>query len=197
MLPDFLALKRLISEDRLAELRSVVRNQSIVSEAGEIRQHEGDRFIIKRADGSVSESGFHHVEVEATVNLADLLKSGTQPIRDALATMAEGLVRDQAETFRKVMDEACESAGTVTHAKGRPFTAELYIEALEPVEFTFDPDGRWNMPTLVMHPDNVPRVQAELARLDSEPELHARLTAMVDRKRELWRAREANRVLAD
>jgi len=99
-----------------------------------------------------------------------------------LATMAEGLSKDQVKMFEDVMKSATDEAGTAVHADGRPFSAELFIEAIEKMELSFDDDGNWEMPTLVGHPMHEARIKSELARLDATPKLHAEATAIVIRE---------------
>lgn len=197
MLPDFPAIKRQIAADRTNELRSAERADSILSLFNRYRQHEGDRFTIVQEDQTVRTSRYRQVEVEGTFKVADLLANGTQAIRDVLATMAQGLSKDQVKMFEEVMKSTTDDAGTAVHAEGRPFSAELFIEAIEKMELSFDDDGNWQMPTLVSHPMHEARIRSELARLDATPELQAKATAIVIKKREEWRAREAGRALVD
>jgi hypothetical protein len=197
LLPDFLAIKRQIAADRTNELRSAERADSILSLFNSYRQHEGDRFTIVQEDQTVRTSQYRRVEVEGTLQVADLLANGTQAIRDMLATMAQGLSKDQVKMFEEVMKSATDEAGTAVHAEGRPFSAELFIEAIEKMELSFDDAGNWEMPTLVGHPMHEARIRSELARLDATPDLHAKATAIVNKKRDEWRAREAGRALVD
>jgi hypothetical protein len=197
MLPDFIAIKRELAADRANELRSAEREDSIFSLFGHFRQHEGDRFTIVQEDQTVRTSRYREIEVEGTLKVSDLLANGAQAIRDMLATMAQGLSKDQVKMFEEVMKKATDEAGTVVHADGRPFSAELFIEAIEKMELVFDDNGNWQMPTLVGHPIHAARLKSELARIDATPELHAKATAIVNKKRGAWLAREANRTLVD
>jgi hypothetical protein len=95
------------------------------------------------------------------------------------------------------MTRATDEAGTATHAGGRPITAELMIETFEKMEFSFEDDETWNMPTIVLHPAQEARARHELTRLDTDPVLNRRMNALVEKKRAAWRAREANRTLVD
>jgi hypothetical protein len=111
--------------------------------------------------------------------------------------LTEGLQKEHAQTFQAVMTRATDEAGTATHASGRPITAELMIEAFEKMEFSFEDDGTWNMPTIVLHPAQEARAKHELSRLDTDPVLNRQMNALVEKKRAAWRAREANRTLVD
>jgi hypothetical protein len=197
MLPDFLSIKREIAADRINDLRSAERSESILSLFSHFMQHEGDRFTIIQEDQTVRTSHYRRIEVEGQLKIDDLLSTGTQAIRDMLATMADTMSKEQVQMFESMMKSATDEAGTAVHADGRPFSAELFIETIEKMELTFDDDGNWEMPTLVGHPVQAARVRAELTRLDNTPDLHARATAIVKRKREAWLAREANRTLVD
>jgi hypothetical protein len=196
MLPDFVALKRQIVADRTGELRSAER-RGIASLAGHVRQHEGDRFTVVREDQSVHTSRYKEVELSATLKASDLLSKGTTAIRDMMSELTDALEKEQTQTFEAVMKQATDEAGTATHAGGRPITAELIIETFEKMEFSFEDDGTWNMPTVVLHPAQEARARHELSRLDTDPVLNKRMKALVEKKREAWRVRETNRTLVD
>lgn len=197
MLPDFISLKRRIARDRQGQLRDKRREGSLSSLIPAFRSHEGDRFTIIREDQSVHTKNYRQFEVEVNIRVADLLSSGSRPIHDMLDEVSEKMEKQLSEVFQGVMTEATDEAGTATSAGGRPFTAELYIEAIEKMEFKFDDTGIWQMPTTVLHPSREQTFRKEMSRLDNEPELHARMTKIVNEKREAWRAREARRTLVD
>src|SRR5262245_56923805 len=89
------------------------------------------------------------------------------------------------------------TADRAVSAGGKPFTAELYLDVLETMEFSFDENGEWQMPTMVLHPSMMARAQEQIQRLDVEPALKERLSAIVTKKKEHWRDREADRQLVD
>src|SRR5712664_3595413 len=99
MLPDFHGIKRQIAADLTDRLRSDQRDDSLFSLFKHFRQHEGDRFTMIREDQSVHTSHYRRVEVEGTLNVDDMLKSGTKAVRDMLDTMGDGLAKDEAEAF--------------------------------------------------------------------------------------------------
>ena len=197
VLPDFIGIKRQIASDRTSDLRSAEREDSLLSIFGRVVQHEGDRFTIVQEDQTVRSNEYRKVEVEGTLKVADLLANGTEAIRDMLATMRDGLLKEEAKVFQSVMKEVTDETGNVVKGGGRPFSAELFIEAIDKMELTFADDGTWEMPTTVCHPSQADRFRAEMDRLDSTPGLHTKATEIVNRKRDAWRAREANRKLVD
>lgn len=197
MLPDFIDLKRRIARDRQGRLRDREGEESLSSLIPAFRNHEGDRFTLVREDQSVHTKEYRTFAVEMNLKAADLLAEGARPIHEMLNKASEQMEKQLSETFQHVMTEATTEAGTVTNAAGRPFSAELYIEGIEKMELTFGDDGTWLMPTTVLHPSRLAQFRRETSRLDTDPVLHARLTKIVDEKREVWRAREARRALVD
>lgn len=197
MLPDFIDLKRRIARDRQGHLRDAKREESLSSLIPAFRSHEGDRFTVVREDQSAHTKAYRTFEVELHLKAADLLAEGTRPIHEMLDKVSGHMDRQLSEVFQQTMTEATNEAGTVTHAGGRKFSAELYIEGVEKMEFRFDDDGNWLMPTMISHPSHKEVFEREMSRLDSDPVLHARLTKIVKEKREAWRAREARRTLVD
>ena len=197
MLPGFLGIKRQIAADLTDRLRAGQREDSLFSLFKQVRQHEGDRFTIIREDQSVHTSRYRRVEVEGTLNVNDMLKSGANAVRDMLDTMSEGLAKDEAQAFMSMMDAATAEAGTVVSGKGQPFSAEHFIEAISKMELSFDDNGTWEMPTMVMHPSQEARFRSVMKQIDDTADLKARASAIVDKKREEWLAREASRTLVD
>ena len=197
MLPDFPLIKRQIAEDLTNRLRSEQRQDSLFSLFKQVRQHEGDRFTIIREDQTAHTSRYRQFEVEGKLKVDDLLKSGTRAVRDMLDTMGEGLAKDEAQAFMSMMDQATEEAGTVVRGEGQPFSAEHFIDAISKMELSFDDGGNWEMPTMVMHPSQEARFRAVMKEIDDKADLKARATAIVDKKREEWFAREARRTLVD
>src|SRR5690348_8465538 len=124
MLPDFCRIKRKIADDRVNDLRSAERQDSILSQIAQFRQHEGDRFTIVQEDQTVRTNSYRKIEIEGTLKVSDLLANGNQAIRDMLATMVKEHSKEQSEMFQEVMKKGTEEAGTVVHANGRPFSAE-------------------------------------------------------------------------
>lgn len=197
MLPDFSVIKRQIADDLTNRLRSEQREDSLFSLFKQFRQHEGDRFTIIQEDQTARTSRYHRFEMEGTLKVDDILKAGPTAVRDMLDTMSEGLAKDEAQVFMSMMDQATEQAGTVVRGKGEPFSAEHFIEAISKMELIFDDNGKWEMPTMVMHPSQQPRFRAVMKQIDETADLKARATAIVDKKREEWFAREARRTLVD
>lgn len=197
MLPDFIDLKRRIARDRQGRVRDTKREESLSSLIPAFRSHEGDRFTVVREDQSAHTKAYRTFEVELNLKAADLLAEGARPIHEMLDKVSEQMDRQLSETFQQTMTEATDEAGTVTNAGGRPFSAELFIEGVEKMEFSFDDEGHWQMPTMMFHPSHKEVFKRETSRLDTDPVLHARLTKIVNEKREAWRAREARRTLAD
>ena len=59
----------------------------------------------------------------------------------------------------------------------------------------FDEKGNPILPTIVLHPDMMKRIEGKLAEWESDPELQARRKNILAKKKEEWRDRESNRKL--
>jgi hypothetical protein len=109
--------------------------------------------------------------------------------------MSETLAGTTSRTMLKVVEERTRAVGNEIDGGGRPLSAELILDAWEKVQIDFDSDGGPQWPTIVVHPTQKDRLIAELSRLDFDLELRRRREALLTRKREEWRAREASRIL--
>lgn len=198
MLPDFLKIKRELSEVRYSEISSNLFGDPVLSKIRKYRQHEGNRFTIFREDGTQSTSDQRAIRSELiTFDLKDIQKRGERAIWESFATAHQQI----AIASRKLVSERLmEEPIPATDAKGRPFTAELYLEMLETVYFTFDEAGNWNELDFWQerpNPQFLARVESEKKRFESEPDLREKLEALIARKRQEWNDREANRKLVD
>jgi hypothetical protein len=81
-------------------------------------------------------------------------------------------------------------------AKGHKLTASLYLDMIDKIWLDFEPDGSPKLPTMVIHPDLRQRAQDISTELQTNPDYRDRFAKIIERKREEWRAREANRELA-
>ncbi len=174
-----------------------IHRTPLLSLASTVRAHEGDSFAIEREDGTVERSKYREHKVSCRVDLREISQRGVDAVVPLLSKVREGIERDMAQTLFKEVERTSDKVGTSVNAAGRQLTAELLLEAFERIEFAFNDDGSPRLPTLVIHPDQVTRVQTELSRLCDEGELKQRMAQLIEKKRAAWRDREADRRLVD
>ncbi len=110
-------------------------------------------------------------------------------IDKAADQLAEGLVGSLVETMNKVT----EGTGNVIDAGGQEVSFELIYGMLERIDFSVNENGELVMPSLVMHPDQLEKLQ-ELEPPTPEQEL--RMVELKQRKREEALARRRRRRLS-
>ncbi|ACX52450.1 hypothetical protein Adeg_1343 [Ammonifex degensii KC4] len=194
MLPDFPKVKEKILE----ALSKRIQTRSmpwLFQRAKHLRYHEGHRYRIVRADGSVVEDEFKEASSKISLDLSQWDSITTKDIIARIDTAAEEIESQVARHFYGEISKSAEGVGNVIDAGGRPFTAEMYLEVLEKVQLDFYEDGTPHELALVCSPNMAPRIKAELQRLHDEPELARRYNELIEKKRTEWRERENSRKL--
>lgn len=198
MLPDFLKVKKELSEYRNNEVSSNLFGDPVLAKIRSYRQHEGNRFTMNRRDGSQVNSKQQMVKSELIAfDPQDIQKRGEQSIYEGI-----GKARQQIAAIgrRMISQKIEEDAVPKIDGAGRQFDSEVYFEVLESMEFSFDDNGTWQEPEFWQEHPN-PRTQLTVKRvrmkIDSEPALRQRLDSLIARKRQEWNDREANRKLVD
>jgi hypothetical protein len=197
VLPDFLSIKKDLSESRFSSFSSNLFGDPVLSKIPRYKQHEGDRFTIFRDDGSQATSDQKEIRSDpVTIDLKEVHKRGERAIFDSIVEAR----RQIAATGRRMIVEKIEQESPSMNAQGRPFTAEIYLEMLESLFFSFDEHGNWEEPDFWQeypNPKLLERVRSERRRFEVEPELREKLDSIISSKRQEWNDREANRKLVD
>ncbi len=197
MLPDFRRLKSRLASQLANLVQKRVAADGLIGNIKHHRAHEGDGFIIERADGSVSTSNYENASGEYSIE-TDAIRSGNQAeLRRAINSMAEQLTQAASKTLFESLDEATKAVGTSVDARGQGFSAEHFLDGLEKMHLSFSSDGTWQRPSLVIHPSMSSRVEAELSRLENDPAIKARLENILERQHRAWLDRESHRQLVD
>lgn len=198
MFPDFLKLKKQLSEERSADLSVRHFGDAVLAKIRSYRQHEGDRFTIFRDDGSSTTKPQKQILSEPmNIDLRDVHTRGERAINESIA-IATGQIA--AQSRRLVATTLEEEPVPKVEAHGQRFSAEFYLKVLNAMELSFDETGKWVEPEEWQEHPN-PRlmelVRKEKERFKEEPELRDQLNALLTTKKEEWDARQANRKLVD
>jgi hypothetical protein len=94
--------------------------------------------------------------------------------------------------FFDVLHRTSDAAGTVVDAVGRPFSFELYLEALGRTELQFDRDGNAVLPSLIIHPTMAEQLRSQPP---ITPEQQRAMDDLIERKRAEFNARRRYREL--
>ena len=164
MLPEYVDLKRSLMDRLTGAMRMGVQGEGVMSMVSSFVVHEGAGYVLFREDGSVDEGGFRRFEQGVAISPKDIELRGGVVIREMMAEMQEALAKHQHEALFEEVAAATRAAGTEVDAGGKPFTAELWLDALEKMHFSFDADGNWQPATIVIHPNQSERVKTEVER---------------------------------
>lgn len=92
-----------------------------------------------------------------------------------------------------ILDES----GRSIDAGGKEFSFELWLQMLEGADIDFDESGQPILPTTVIHPNMLSRVQQVFSDAQNDPNLLKLEEELMKKKREAFYAKEANRKLVD
>jgi hypothetical protein len=87
--------------------------------------------------------------------------------------------------------------GNVISGKGKPFTFDHFLEALEKMLIDFDEDGNPFMPSILISPEDWERIKSDFPKWDTDPENKKKIQSIINKKRDEWYDRESHRKLVD
>ena len=111
--------------------------------------------------------------------------------------MVEEIAQKQTEMLLAGASRAAESVGNTVNVGGS-LQPEHFLDMLRKIRMDFDrTTGEPRYPSLVVHPSQLPAIQAKMTEWDADPRLVEEKRKIIEAKREEWRAREDNRKLVD
>lgn len=196
VLPEYLELKNELNElfQRFMRQR-VAAHSGFVGQIPKARVFEGHRTVIRRSAGDTATTDFQKLSVSHSVPVADAAEMTFSDALRHLDEIAAKMAKEMATMAFKQLDETLEAAGQVFNAKGETMTPTVLLKVMEGIEMTFDADGNHRNLTLVIHPEKTAATMAVLKALEEDPNVREQYKAVIERKREQWRAREASRRL--
>jgi len=161
-------------------------------------QFEGYRgTTILRYDDTVGHSALNPVSAEILVERVPLLDFTEADLLKKLANIAEQMAQGMSANFYAEMERGTAEVGNVVDARGQPLSEELILRAIEKMEHSFEPDGTWNPPTLLVPPGVLNQLMKNASAHGSESSGFDRsLKRILERKRDDFRRRETDRILA-
>ena len=188
--PKLEAWRARLNQDRV---RTKVR--ALAPMIGLVKSHiqfEGRQSAIQRETGELDETPITSASGEVSIKFVDLAEFTEELVGKHLDDIAQQLARSMSEHFQQRMHEVTEKVGNVIDGQGKPFSEELFLEVMEKIEHNFGPDGSWQPPTMIVGPGMAEKIAAAG---EMSPEGNKRLKAILERKRDDHRRREAARIL--
>lgn len=177
--------------------REVDLRAPLVAQIRTVAIHEGKGGSYETEDGDIKENVLKEMSVSVELPVTSIPSFGPEEALNMMREAAEGMARKKTKSLLDAVGEATEEVGTAVDAGGQPLSAELILKTLETMQFSFDEDGKPNMPTLVFHPVQEERVKEAFRRIETDPELRKKRDEIMNRHRLDWYDRESNRKLAD
>jgi hypothetical protein len=193
MLPTFPKLVRHRQCRNVERVHSRVRQLSPM--IGLIKGHqlfEGRSSAIQREDGKIDETPIHRASGEVTIKPEMLIDFNEATVAHHLEEMAEQLARSMSEHFQQRMNDVTAETGNVVDGHGKPFSEDTFLDSMEIIEHNFGKDGSWKPPTMIVGPGMAEKIAAAG---EMSPAGNKRLKAILERKRDEHRRREAARIL--
>ena len=147
-----------------------------------------------RADGSESNSGVQQLSSMMEIRFDEIPGLTFEKAVAKYDEMILDMVRKQTGFALERLSEDIPKSQSVD-AKGKKLDAELILEMLETIQLEIYPDGRPHELHVVGGLFSPERQKAVDEEFHNNPELRERYDALIARKREEWRAREASRKL--
>ena len=196
MLPDFLKTK-----EKLHKMLHYKMMQNHISHMGPLANipvsmiFEGNKTVTVREDGSVEERNLEEVTAELEINMAEFEKMNHEMVLDKINDVSEEMAGKSKKSLFKEIGRSAEEVGNVVSAGGEPFSIDMHFEMLEKIEIDFDEAGNPGQIICPVNPKFFPSIAKVISQAKDDPETDRRYKAIMERKREEWRARESNRKL--
>jgi len=198
MTPDFPEEKQRIMEALTHRLRQ--RHSQLLgpfSSSTAYAHHEGDYWQIHRADGSVERQEYMRIGGQLSVELDEVPDMKVETLLKKIDDVAETAAADLSRAIYSHINRAIDEAGTGIDAGGRPLDQDLFLKALDAIDWDFDKDGNPTNIAIVMHPKVWESHKDIMKAWESDPAFVSKHSALQARKREEWNARESRRTLVD
>lgn len=194
MLPDFPETKRLFSRFFRTYMRLKIREGSPYNAVQTRYLHEGRAMKITRADQSESTSGMEQLSASLEIKFDEIENLTFQKAIEKHNAMIADLVRKQTHFIRERMSSEIPESQTLD-AKGRRFDGQVVIDMLEKMQIEFNPDGTPHEIFVDGPLFTLERMASVDKEFESNPELKRNFDEMMEKKKEEWRDREADRKL--
>jgi hypothetical protein len=194
MLPDFPETKRLFSRFFRTYMRRKARQISPYGAVQSRYIHEGRATRIKRADQSESTSPMQQLSASLEIKFDEIESLTFEKAIEKHDAMLLDLVRKQTDFIRERMSAEIPASQTLD-AKGKKLSPQIMFDLFEKMQIDFYPDGtphELHVDGPLFTAESLAAVETEI---ESDPEWKRKFDEMMEKKKEAWRAREADRKL--
>ena len=199
MLPDF---PKIISElHNLINIRLRHRARTgdpVISIVRHAFQHEGNQMILGTVEGKQKELDYKEFESVFRISKDEIKSLTIEDIIKKIDSVADEITGHMARMMFATIEQATKEAGTAIDGGGKPFTFEMFLEALDKIWIDFDEKtGQPHIPRLVMPPNLFAKNKDKFLEWWKNEEYGKRFDEVMKRKYKEWYDRENNRKLVD
>jgi hypothetical protein len=198
MLPAFPKIEALRARTNRRMIEHLAAQFSpILREIDRHTQFEGRETTVLRHDDTIGHSALDPVSAEILVERIPLADFTEEELIKKLTRIAERMAQGMSGILYAEMERGTTEVGNVVDAQGQPFSEELILKAIEKMEHSFEPDGTWERPTFVVSPQIFNQIMQDAGNRGSGSAAFERsLKTILQKKRDDFRRREADRILA-
>jgi hypothetical protein len=197
MLPDFPYIKEKFLEEAGRYLRTLVRNEPLLSQIKIVHHFEGNIMSVMTEDGGTDASEYKEFSANYSVDIGEIIEKGPMLVLENASKVAEEMKKKQSELLFKKIGDVTRKAGTDVDSKGKPFSHELFLESIKKIWIDFDKDGTPHLPTVLVSPELGAKLRTLLPEWEKNAEYERQFNEVIEQKRKEWNARESNRKLVD
>lgn len=199
MLPNFTLLRKDVNKSLQQVFEeSRLASSPLLANIGYVIQHEGTENSFQTVEGDVKSLEYQKFSIELKVTVENVLEKGFDFVIEKFAEAGKEAGAQMSTHSYQEIGRVIEEAGNSIDAGGRPISKELFYELIDRMVIDFDDDtGKPNMPSVHIHPNQADAWKVAIDDAKASPEFEAKFTKMLERKKEEWHAREADRKLVD
>lgn len=199
MLPPFGKIVSEREKSNLEILRAMAHEiEPIVSDIANHYIHEGTATAIVRSSGETDQTVIKKHEGSVEIRTVPLAEYTYEDVLEKIREMASQFAASTAKQIIETISESAEKSGNIVDGKGRKFSEELLLETLSTMSHSFDADGQWHAPSMVVTSSQMEQI-AEIKRRQSPQEraYYDRCVEEIIRaKKAAYDSEQARRILA-
>jgi hypothetical protein len=197
MLPDFPKQKRHIEHLLQEGLMQRMLKDPLVGMIPRTPLYEGSALRTHSPEGYEDTVPLQEHGFETVIPHDELVEKGPDAYFARLDEVAQQMLDAQKKMLIAKLEEVTAQTGNVFDARGKPFSPEMLLDAMEKIDVEFDDTGEPQKQSILMNPVMYASVKDKLAEWDKDPELLKRHAEVIEKKRKEWLDRENNRKLVD
>ena len=173
-------------------LNNVISNSSsLLNNITRSRYFEGNKSLIRQPSGKEEEIEKKHFSEGTEIPVEKILYGSIENIFEHYEQAAVAVVYEQEKFLFESIERIVQNTGNAVDAKGQPLSPETILQLMEMVEINFTEDGKSMTSSFACPPSLSEKLQQLLEDLEKTKEYKE----LIERKRNEWRDREANRTL--